>query len=529
MLSRILSTGNITDDTSELEKTLDQFFLIIMGIIVLMMQCGFAFLEAGSVRSKNTTNLLLKNLLDSFVAGIAYWTLGFAFAYGEGNGFIGWHYFASSNLPTSGLAFFFFQYVFAATAATIVSGALAERCEMVAYFVYSFVITAFIYPVVTHWVWHSNGWLRQGLSFEVNNFTVNIAFHDYSGGCVIHCLGGTAAFCGAIFLGPRIGRFHQESKTVIQVRGHSLPFTALGGFILLFGFLAFNGGSQMSISRPGDGTVMGAVVVNTVISGSTSGFLTLIVHRIGILGRTYSLLSTMNGALAGMVAVCSGCNLYKPWAAPIVGVIAGVSFNITSWFMCKIKVDDPVDAVAVHFGGGVWGVLAVAFLRYDFGILIRWDMFSALLLAWQFVGLISIVAWTGALCSLVFGTLKLTGTFRVSAEMEIKGLDIPKHGEPAYPLESYGHGYTENITTVMEDGQLSSTHLVNQNGAVPDGKDVGPYESPEVKVMNDHHHQHQEPQNAETTVILHSTDNDQQKTDGHMNSTNIGDNESTAL
>ncbi|BFZ05253.1 hypothetical protein BsWGS_08292 [Bradybaena similaris] len=352
---------------------------------------------------------------------------------------------------------------------------------------------------------------------------------DYSGGCVIHCLGGTAAFCGAIFLGPRIGRFHQESKTVIQVRGHSLPFTALGGFILLFGFLAFNGGSQMSISRPGDGTVMGAVVVNTVISGSTSGFLTLIVHRIGILGRTYSLLSTMNGALAGMVAVCSGCNLYKPWAAPIVGVIAGVSFNITSWFMCKIKVDDPVDAVAVHFGGGVWGVLAVAFLRYDFGILIRWDMFSALLLAWQFVGLISIVAWTGALCSLVFGTLKLTGTFRVSAEMEIKGLDIPKHGEPAYPLESYGHGYTENITTVMEDGQLSSTHLVNQNGAVPDGKDVGPYESPEVKVMNDHHHQHQEPQNAETTVILHSTDNDQQKTDGHMNSTNIGDNESTAL
>ncbi|CAG5124631.1 unnamed protein product [Candidula unifasciata] len=522
------ATDNNTNAKNELEKSLDQFFLIIMGIIVLMMQCGFAFLEAGSVRSKNTTNLLMKNMLDSFVAGIAYWTLGFAFAHGEGNSFMGWEYFASSSLPNSRLAFFFFHYVFAATAATIVSGALAERCEMLAYFVYSFVITAFVYPVVTHWVWHPDGWLRAGLTFEVNNMTLNISFHDFSGGCAIHCLGGTAAFFGALFLGPRIGRFHEESKTVLQVRGHSLPFTALGGFILLFGFLAFNAGSQSSLSKPGDGTAMSVIVVNTVIAGSTSGFVTLLVHRIGILGRTWSLLSTMNGALSGMVAVCSGCNVYRPWAAPIVGAFAGVSFNLISWLMCRFKIDDPVDAVAVHFGGGVWGVLAVAFLKYESGILMSWNMLSALLLAWQLVGLISIVAWTAAMSSLVFGTLKLTGTFRVSADMEIKGLDIPKHGEPAYPLESYGHGYTENITTVMDDGQLSSTHIGNQNGTVPDGKDVGPYESPEVKVMNNHADHHRDAMTAETTVVLYSFSKDQQ-TGGQVNSALVDYDESTAL
>ncbi|CAG5130739.1 unnamed protein product, partial [Candidula unifasciata] len=310
------------------------------------MQTGFAFLEAGSVRSKNATNLLIKNLLDAFIAGVAYWTLGFAFAFGEGNGFIGWHYFASSGLPLTKMAFFFFQYVFAATAATIVSGALAERCEMAAYFIYSFAITGWIYPVVTHWAWSDEGWLKKGMDYDIDGKMEQIGYQDFAGSGVVHCIGGTAAFVGALILGPRHGRFHKPSKTTLQVRGHSLPFTALGGFILCFGFLAFNGGSRLTVSHEDDGAIIGLAVVNTCISGSTAAIVSLIIRRIGVFGGTWSFLNTLNGALAGMVAVCAGCDSMRPWGAPIVGSIAAIAFNITSWLMCKIKLDDPVDAVA---------------------------------------------------------------------------------------------------------------------------------------------------------------------------------------
>ncbi|GFS15567.1 ammonium transporter [Elysia marginata] len=244
-----------------------------------MMQCGFAFLEAGSVRSKNTSNILIKNLLDSFVAGIAYWTLGYAFAHGDGNEFIGWTGWASHELPTTELASFFFQFVFAATAATIVSGALAERCEFVAYFVYSFCITSFIYPVVTHWAWHEDGWLNKGHNYTIDGEGVVIKYSDFAGSGVVHCVGGVAAFVGALILGPRLGRYHGESGTVVSLRGHSVPFAALGGFILLFGFMAFNGGSQLTISNSGDGAIISLAIVNTVISGSMAAFTSLIIHR----------------------------------------------------------------------------------------------------------------------------------------------------------------------------------------------------------------------------------------------------------
>ncbi|XP_059178358.1 putative ammonium transporter 1 [Physella acuta] len=475
------NTDSVIDRLTSLEQTLDQIYLVIMGILVLLMQCGFAFLEAGSVRSKNTSNILIKNLFDSFLSGIAYWTVGYAFAYGPGNSFIGWHYFSSSELTDSDLAFFFFQFVFAATAATIVSGALAERCDFIAYLIYSFLITAFIYPVVTHWAWFHEGWLAQGMVYEINGQNVTINYHDFAGSGVVHCVGGSAAFFGALILGPRIGRFHKETGTTINLRGHSVPFAALGGFILVFGFMAFNGGSQLTISKPGDGAKISLAIVNTVISGSTAAFATLLIHKIGILGKHWSLLNTLNGALAGMVAVCAGCDLIRPWGATIVGAIACVSFNFTSWLINKAKIDDPVDAVAVHFGGGSWGVIAVAFLRYDDGILMSWDRQSGLFLAWQLVGLSAIIAWSGGLCFICFMAMRLLGILRVSEEMEIKGLDIPKHNEPAYPLESYGHGYLEKIVTILEDGQLSSLHQGYLNGGFT--KDLGPYESPEVKIM----------------------------------------------
>jgi len=466
--------------TSDLLVNLDIMFLLVMGMIVYLMQGGFAFLEAGSVRSKNTSNILIKNLLDSFVAGISYWCVGYPLAFGNGNSFIGWENWASSGLENERLAFWFFQFVFAATAATIVSGALAERCEFVAYFVYSSILTAFIYPVVTRWAWHEEGWLNVGSEYSINNVTVSVGYQDFAGSGVVHCVGGAAAFVGAALMGPRLGRFHEEDgkTTVVPIRGHSVPFAALGGFILLFGFMAFNGGSQTSISNPGDGAVVSLAVVNTVISGSMSAFTTLLFVRIkekhifhnhegdemsGLGTHKWSLLSTINGALAGMVAICAGCNVIRPWGACCVGVVAGLIMNLVSWAMIKGKIDDPLDAVAVHLGGGIWGCLAVALFRYDDtdsnGLFIDGDKEAVLMLAWQLAGVASIIGWTSGLCFLMFGFLKVIGKLRVDPELEKKGLDIPKHGEPAYPLESYGHGYLERVITILENGHLGTTAM----------------------------------------------------------------------
>ncbi|XP_060576141.1 putative ammonium transporter 1 isoform X2 [Ruditapes philippinarum] len=464
---------------------IDQLFLIFMGMIIFFMQCGFAFLEAGAVRSKNVTNILIKNVFDSFVSGVAYWIIGYAFAFGDGNDFIGHKYFASYELPETQYAAFFFQYTFAATAATIVSGAVAERCEFLAYFVYSFFITGFIYPVVTHWVW-GGGFLAKGKDYGGD--IGQIAYQDFAGSGVVHCLGGTAAFVGALLLGPRIGRFHKETKTVIQIRGHSVPIAALGGFILFFGFLAFNGGSQTSISNPGDGAAISLSVVNTIISASFAAFSSLIINRSPLFGnRSWSLLITINGALTGMVAACAGCNVMYTYGACAIGCISGISFHLWSWIVRSLKIDDPLDAVAVHFGGGSWGVIALAFFHKEDGIFYNWDKRSGMFFAWQLAGLAAITAWAAVMSLIVFGILRLLKVLRVPEDIEHRGLDIPKHNEPAYPVEAYGHGHIENILQIFDkSGPVKVTQAFEKmNGNVNSGyeevADQGPYESPEVK------------------------------------------------
>ncbi|XP_033753298.1 putative ammonium transporter 1 isoform X2 [Pecten maximus] len=469
---------------ASLSANIDSFFLLLMGMLVFFMQCGFAFLEAGAVRSKNTTNILIKNVMDSFVSGAAYWILGFAFAYGDGgaaNKFIGASYFASSNLPDSKYAEFFFQYTFAATAATIVSGAMAERCEFVAYFAYSFCITGFIYPVVTHWAW-GGGWLSEGYEYDFGT----VAYQDFAGSGVVHVLGGVAAFVGAALLGPRIGRFHEGQ--VAQLRGHSVPIAALGGFILFFGFLAFNGGSQLAISNAGDGEAVALSIVNTIISASFAAFGSLLINRIPGLGNSWSLLVTINGALTGMVSACAGCNRMFPWGACIMGVFASISYTLWSWLMKKIKIDDPLDAVAVHFGGGIWGVLGIAFLDREDGILLNWDQKSAYKLVWQLCGLGAIIGWTMFFSLLLFGTLKLFGLLRVPHEIEEKGLDIPKHNEPAYPPEAYGHGHVEHIMQVVQNKPTSVVQSYENKAFVNKAyqrrvSGSGPYEHPEIRAL----------------------------------------------
>ncbi|XP_063591949.1 putative ammonium transporter 1 [Penaeus indicus] len=410
------------------QSNTDVFFLITMGTIVFFLQAGFAFLEAGAVRSKNTTNILIKNMLDVFIGGISYWLVGYALAFGEGNMFCGTVYWASVGVPDERLAFWFFQFVFAATCATIVSGSMAERCAFSAYFIYSIILTAFVYPIVTHWAWTAEGWLSVR------------GYQDFAGSGVVHLTGGVAALVGAIILGPRIGRFGPNGR---EIRGHSVPLAALGGFILLFGFLAFNGGSQASISQEGDAAAVAKSVVNTVISGCSAGIVVLLLYRSGLCGRTHawSFLMALNGALCGMVSICSGCNVMRPWAACVTGVIAGPIFLAFHKLLPKLRVDDPLDAVAVHMGGGLWGLVAVALFQ-DGGIVFGG---TPMILAWNMVGALAIIGWSGGICVIMFGIMRLSGLLRVPPELEMQGMDIVKHGEPAYPAKSWEeHQYGDN-------------------------------------------------------------------------------------
>ncbi|XP_071957029.1 putative ammonium transporter 1 [Antedon mediterranea] len=409
-----------------------------MACLIFFMQCGFAFLEAGSVRSKNTTNILIKNFLDICIGSVFYWGVGYAFAFGPGgNAFIGSDWYFMYNMPSDQVDDWFFQFVFAATAATIVSGSMAERTEFVAYLVYSVILTGFIYPVVTHWAWSDDGWLTE----MPNN--PQIAFDDFAGSAVVHILGGSVALIGAVMLGPRIGRFDANGKP-ITIHGHTVPFAALGGFILFLGFLGFNGGSQGSISNDGDGVVVAESIVNTVLSGGVAALCALIIKQTFYKGNQWSLLTTINGGLTGMVSICAGCDSVSRWGAAVIGFVAGCLFILVSKLVLKVHIDDPLDAVAVHLSGGFWGIIAVTIFARDTGIVFTWDSDSFLSLLWNFTGAISIFTWSVATSLIMFGTMKAFNILRVHPTIEKKGLDIAKHGEPAYPLTAYGHGWNMN-------------------------------------------------------------------------------------
>ncbi|XP_074660188.1 putative ammonium transporter 1 isoform X1 [Tubulanus polymorphus] len=468
----------VSVNIADIVENIDVFFVLTMAMVIFFMQCGFAFLEAGSVRSKNTTNILMKNFLDAFVSGIAYWSVGYPFAFGKGNVFIGHRYFFSESLPPSQYHLWFFHFVFAATAATIVSGAMAERCEFIAYLVYSFVITGIVYPIVTHWTWSSEGWLSQGNG-------VDSSYQDFAGSGVVHLLGGTAALVGAAILKPRLGRFDETTSKPNTIPGHSVPLGALGGFILVFGFFAFNGGSQASISQPGDGAAIAEAIMNTVLAGSFAAFSALIAFKVGfcctykckpqgMLRRPWSLLRTINAALTGMVAICAGCNVLYPWGAAVVGAVAGLLYLGASYVVLYLKIDDPLDAVAVHGVGGFWGLVAQPLLKMETGIVFLGTRKSFLDLAWNMIGAVAIIAWTAVICVVMFLILRVTGVLRVSKEYEIKGMDIPKHGEPAYPNASYGDGWPKENSESQNGESIAFTNKIGmQECIVTEPKDDG--------------------------------------------------------
>lgn len=427
----------------------DTFFLLFAGALVFLMQAGFAMLCAGSVRQKNVKNIMLKNLLDACGGAIGFYTLGYGFAYGTGSTFIGSSNFAITEM-SSGADYigFFFQFAFAATAATIVAGTVAERCKMSAYLCYSLFLTAFVYPVVVRSIWSSDGFLT---AFRADAFR-GIGVIDFAGSGVVHMTGGATALVAAIVLGPRNGRFYDLDGNVLETPvsfpAHSTALQILGTFILWFGWYGFNPGSALAIAND-DSSATAALCAVTTTLAAACGCVTAMFFDCGIdylsTGEiSYDLTMAMNGALGGLVAITAGCSVVKPWAAVIIGVIGGLVYYGFSKFLIQMKIDDAVDAIPVHFANGAWGVLAVGLFAdkelqevAGFGTAHSglFDSGDGTLLLVQFIAICWICGWVFAVMTPFFVTLNAAGMFRVDALEEEVGLDISHHRGTAYDLE----------------------------------------------------------------------------------------------
>jgi len=415
------------DPVAELTRGLDTAWLLLTGFLVFWMQAGFALVEAGLTRSKNTTNILFKNLVDFVFASLAFWAIGYAFMYGtSAAGFIGTSgYFISGGEDVVGLpvlAFWFFQLVFAGTAATIVSGAMAERTKFSAYLIYSFFITAIIYPIAGHWIW--GGGFLWTLPF-------GDGFRDFAGSTVVHSVGGWLALIGAIVLGPRIGRFTKDGKAV-AIPGHSITLATLGVFILWLGWFGFNPGSQLAISGS-NADAVALVTVNTNLAAAAGALAAMVVSWLFV-AKKPDLGTTLNGGLAGLVAITAPCAYVTPGNSIIIGIIGGVIVVFGAVWLEKLKIDDPVSAVPVHLLNGVWGTLSIGiFGTVGIGSLLTGDGGQQFIA--QLIGVLAVGAWCIVTGSILFFAIKATNGLRVTAEEEIEGLDILEHGTQAYAAD----------------------------------------------------------------------------------------------
>lgn len=407
---------NITD----LASAVDTGWMLIGAALVFFMQAGFAMVETGFTRAKNAGNIIMKNLMDFCLGTPLFWLIGFGLMFGAGGKFIGTIDLFADGVVGEGYNWgtLIFQTVFCATAATIVSGAMAERTKFSAYCVYSAIISAVIYPVSGHWIW-GGGWLSE------------LGFHDFAGSAAVHLVGGVAAFVGAKILGARIGKYDKDGKPK-AIPGHSLTLGALGVFILWFCWFGFNGGSTIALSNGADETAA-RVFVTTNLSAAMATVTVLAITWIRYKKPDISM--TLNGSLAGLVAVTAGCDTVTPMGAAAIGIIAGfvVVFGI-EFIDQKLKIDDPVGAIGVHGMCGAVGTLLVGvFGYYEYGTnnvnpvgLIYGGGFNALVV--QFIGVISVIVWVTVTMTIAFLIIKNTMGLRVSKEEEILGLDIQEHG-----------------------------------------------------------------------------------------------------
>lgn len=388
---------------------LDTVWVLLAAMLVFWMQPGFALVEAGMTRAKNTANILMKNFVDFMAGSVIYWVFGFSIMYGAGCAFAGWDGFffkgVDSNIPRE--CTLMFQTVFAATTATIVSGAMAERTKFSMYLVYSILISAFIYPIEGHWSW-GGGWLS------------GLGFHDFAGSAVVHACGGFLALAGAIVLGPRRGKYTKEGKSR-AIPGHNLTLASLGVFILWMGWFGFNPGSQLAATGAENATAISHVMMTTNMAAATGGLAALLFTWL-VDGKP-SLSMVCNGVLAGLVGITAGCDCVEIWSAALIGVIASAAMCLSVNFLDKVvRVDDPVGAVSVHGVGGVIGTVLVGVFSTDPGHS----------LGVQILGISVIIAWAFATGLFLFLVLKRLHGIRVPARIEEEGLDIYEHGETAY-------------------------------------------------------------------------------------------------
>ncbi len=422
-----------------LTHIVDCFWLFLGGILVFFMQTGFTMVEAGFTRSKNTGNIIMKNIVDFMFGSIVYWIIGYGLMYGEGNGFIGIPFgdmfmngfSAAANMDYTKL---FFQTVFCATSATIVSGAVAGRTDFRAYCIYSACISLFIYPIAGHWVW-GGGWLAE------------MGFHDFAGSAIVHMLGGTMSFVGAAILGPRIGKYRKDGKPN-AIPGHNILIGALGVLILWVGWFGFNPASTGGLSDGGL-EVAAKVFITTNLAACAAAITSMFFTWIRYGKPDVSM--TLNGILGGLVAITAPCDVVSPFASIIIGVVGGVLMCLAIPFIdAKLHVDDPVGAISVHGVCGLWGTIAVGLFASDPALLGEGFLpglfygggFHAL--GVQALGAVCLIAWAVLTSGALFLILKKAGILRAKPQDEIKGLDSTEHGLPsAYP--DFVKSYNENL------------------------------------------------------------------------------------
>lgn len=411
------------------QAPVDYVWVLVCGFLVFFMQAGFAMVEAGFCRAKNATNLMAKNTIDFVSASLIFMAVGFALMMGtDYHGLIGtsgW-FLHGENYDVSKYLMFFWQLVFAGTAATIVSGAVAERLKFKAYFLYSIAVIAVIYPLYGHWVW-GGGWLSK-LPFGVGHV-------DFAGSGVVHTIGGFVGLAGAIVLGPRFGKFGKDGKPK-AIPGHSITLAALGTFILWFGWFGFNPGSTFSAHQ----LRIAVIAVNTNLAAAAGAAVAILL--VFMKTKKWDVGMMLNGCLAGLVAITAPCAWVEAWAAVAIGAIAGTLVVLGVYFWEARGVDDPVGAVSVHGLNGVWGLISVGlFADGTYGLgntsapFVRGLFYgggSGQLIA-QVIGAAVCVTWAFGLGFVAFKVMDKCFGIRVAPEEELKGLDIFEHGTPAYP------------------------------------------------------------------------------------------------
>lgn len=410
----------------EIRISLDSVWVVVGGILVFFMQAGFALIESGSVRSKNTVNVLMKNYMDMCIGGLVFWLFGFGLMFGlNQTGWVGLSHFMPDALDDWHWNLLFFQMMFAATATTIASGAMAERIHFMAYVVSAIIVSGVIYPIFGSWAWGSlfggDGWLKA------------LGFIDFAGSTVVHSIGGWVALAGIIILGPRLGRFGRKGQSHF-LAGHNLPLVALGGFILWFAWFGFNAASTVSAS-----VSIGRIALNTHLAACAAAATYMILALIQ--SKAVLIRYTINASLAGLVSITAGCATMSPLYAVITGAFAGLLITFVPQLLEKMQLDDVVDAVAVHGVCGAWGTIAA-------GIFLQSNPFNLNVIGVQALGVGAAFIWGFGVAFIMFKVLdKVLGGLRVSQQHEQRGLDYTEHAELSYPEFQRDLTFeTDNIT-----------------------------------------------------------------------------------